>query len=102
MLPLRNQLDREVSALYGFVDSISASCAHLPQSVAFTESSARFFRYIEQLAVATKRHLARFPSANLEGAAEDEFHEIRGELSLFGGSGNSYTNSSSLQVTQTR
>ena len=80
MLPLRNQLDREVSALYGFVDLISASCARLPQSVAFTESSARFFRYIEQLAAATKNHLSKFPSSNLESVDEDEFHEIRGEL----------------------
>ena len=80
MLPLRDQLVREVSALYGFVDSVSVSCTEIPQSVAFTESSARFFRYVEQLATATKNHLAGFPPENLETASEDEFHEMRDEL----------------------
>ncbi len=80
MASLRNQLVREVSALYGFVDSVSASCTRIPQSVSFTESSARFFQYVKQLAVATKKHLAGFPSENLETATEDEFHETRGEV----------------------
>lgn len=80
MLPLRNQLVREVSALYGFVDSVTASCTRIPQSVAYTESSARFFQYIEQLTAATKRHLDGFPLEKMETAAEDEFHEIRDEL----------------------
>jgi hypothetical protein len=80
MQSLRNQLVREAAALYGFVDSISASCTHLPQSVAFTEASARFFRYIEQLADATKQHLAEFPPVSIQAAAADEFQETRGEL----------------------
>jgi hypothetical protein len=80
MLSLRSQLVREVSALYGFVDSVSASCTRVPQSVAFTESSARFFQYVEQLATATKKHLDSFPFDNLESAIEDDFHEIRDEL----------------------
>src|SRR6266849_4357688 len=80
MLSLRNQLVREVSALYGFVDSVSASCTRLPQSVAFTESSARFFQYVEQLALATKKHLVSFPSENPETATDDEFRESRDEL----------------------
>jgi len=71
---------REVSALYGFVDSVSASCTEIPQSVAFTESSARFFQCVEQLATATKNHLAAFPPEHLEIATEDEFHEMRDEL----------------------
>src|SRR6266849_4279755 len=80
MLPLRNQLVREASALYGFVDSVSAHCSHVPQSVAFTESSARFFQHIDQLAAATKRHLAAFPTGDVETASEDEFHQTRDEL----------------------
>ena len=80
MLSLRNQLVREASALYGFVDSVSAHCSRLPQSVAFTESSARFFQHIDQLAIATKRHLAAFPADNVETATEDEFHQTRDEL----------------------
>jgi len=80
MLSLRNQLVREVSALYGFVDSVSNSCTRLPQSVAFTESSARFFQYVEQLAVSTKKHLAGFPSENVESSTEEEFRHARNEL----------------------
>src|SRR5229473_6928652 len=80
MASLRNQLVREVSALYGFVDSVSASCTRIPQAVSFTESSARFFQYVKQLADATKRHLADFPPKNLETVTETEFHEARDEL----------------------
>jgi len=80
MLSLRNQLVREASALYGFVDSLSAQCSRVPQSVAFTESSARFFQHIDQLAAATKRHLAVFPADSVETASEDEFHQTRDEL----------------------
>jgi hypothetical protein len=80
MLSLRNQLVREASAVYGFVESVTAHCSRVPQSVAFTESSARFFRHIDQLAAATKRHLAAFPVDNVETATEDEFHQIRDEL----------------------
>jgi hypothetical protein len=80
MLPLRNQLVREASALYGFVDAVSAHCSRVPQSVAFTESSARFFRHIDQLATATKKHLDAFPADKVETATEDEFHQIRDEL----------------------
>jgi hypothetical protein len=80
MLSLRNQLVREASALYGFVDSVSAQCGRVPQSVAFTESSARFFQHIDQLAAATKRHLAVFPAKSVETATEDEFHQTRDEL----------------------
>src|SRR6266849_5499875 len=79
MLSLRNQLVREASALYGFVDSVSAHCSRVPQSVAFTESSARFFGHIDQLAAATKRHLDAFPTDDVETATEDEFHHIRDE-----------------------
>ncbi len=80
MLSLRNQLVREASALYGFVESLSAQCSRVPQSVAFTESSARFFQHIDQLAAATKRHLAAFPTDSVETATEDEFHQTRDEL----------------------
>jgi hypothetical protein len=80
MLSLRNQLVREASALYGFVDSVSAHCSRVPQSVAFTESSARFFQHIDQLAAATKTHLTAFPADNVETSTEDEFHQTRDEL----------------------
>lgn len=80
MLSLRGQLEREVSALYGFVDSISALCARVPQSLAFTEPSFKFFRHVGELAVATKTHLANFPVGSLESVSEDEFHESRDEL----------------------
>jgi hypothetical protein len=80
MFSLRNQLVREASALYGFVDSVSAHCSRVPQSVAFTESSARFFEHIDQLASATKRHLAAFPAHDVQAATEDEFHQTRDEL----------------------
>src|SRR4029077_10692916 len=71
---------REASALYGFVDSVSALCSRVPQSVAFTESSALFFRHIDQLAAATKRHLDAFPSEDVETATDEEFHQTRDEL----------------------
>jgi hypothetical protein len=80
MLSLRNQLVREASALYGFVDSVSAHCSRVPQSVAFTESSARFFRHIDQLAAATKKHLVAFPADDVDTASEDGFHQTRDEL----------------------
>jgi len=80
MLSLCNQLVREASALYGFVNSVSAHCSRVPQSVAFTESSARFFLHIDRLAEATKKHLAAFPEKDVEAVTEDEFHEIRDEL----------------------
>jgi hypothetical protein len=80
MLSLRSQLVREVSALYGFVDSISHNCCHVPQSVAFTEPSTRFFLYIKALADATKEHLAGFPTADVEASNEEVFHHTRDEL----------------------
>jgi hypothetical protein len=80
MLSLRNQLVREASALYGFVDSVSAHCNRIPQSVAFTASSARFFQHVDQLAAATKRHLSVFPAESVETTTEDEFHQTRDEL----------------------
>ncbi len=80
MVSLRNQLVREASALYGFVDSVSAHCSQVPQSLAFTESSTRFFDQIDQLATATKKHLASFPTNDVDTATEDEFHQTRDEL----------------------
>jgi hypothetical protein len=80
MLSIRDQLVREASALYGFVDSISAQCSRIPQSVAFTESSTRFFQHVDHLATATKEHLAVFPEDHIEAVTEEEFHETRAEL----------------------
>jgi hypothetical protein len=80
MVSLRSQLVREISALYGFVDSISALCVHVPQSVAFTEPSATFFSHVEKLATSTKKHLSAFPVGEAESASEEAFHEMRDEL----------------------
>ena len=80
MLALRSQLAREVSTLYGFVDSVSVHCCRVPQSVAFAEPSAKFFNHIQQLAAATKRHLAAFPTVDVDSVTEDAFHHTRNEL----------------------
>lgn len=80
MLSLRSQLAREAAALYGFVDSISALCCQIPQSVAFTEPSMRFFGHIDDLACATKKHLEHFPARDVDAGTEEDFHHTRDEL----------------------
>jgi hypothetical protein len=80
MLSIGDQLVREVSALYGFVDSTSILCSRVPQSVAFTEPSFKFFQHVGKLAAATKSHLSAFDIAKAESANEDDFHEMRDEL----------------------
>jgi len=76
--PLRDQLQREVASLYSFVESVSRACSPPPQAVSYSESSSRFFDYINHLAESTKKHLIGF-----EHHADDddeEFLEARTEL----------------------
>ena len=80
MLSIGDQLVREISALYGFVDSISVLCSRVPQSVAFTEPSFKFFQHVGKLAAASKSHLLSFDVGKAESANDDDFHEMRDEL----------------------
>jgi hypothetical protein len=79
MVSLADQLARERSALFGFVESISASCTQPPNTVAFTDPSERFFRYINQLATQTKLYLTVHPVAT--DSTDEDFQDSRQELS---------------------
>jgi len=75
----RDEIAREIAALYGFIESISNACFQPPRSAAYTDSSERFFSYITNLAEHTLRYLSRFP-VEIDGSDED-FQGSRHELS---------------------
>ncbi len=79
MAAIADQLARELSALYAFVDAVSLSCTRPPNTVAFTEPSELFLGYIEKLAAQTKRYLATNPVRT--DADDEDFLESRRELS---------------------
>jgi hypothetical protein len=75
---LRTHLQRDVASLYAFVESVSRSCNPAPQSVAFPESSSRFFDYVVSLAEGTKKHITGFERHAEDD--DDDFLEARTEL----------------------
>jgi hypothetical protein len=76
--PLRDHLQHEVASLYSFVESISRACNPTPQSVSYSESSNRFFDYVQQLADKTKIHITGFDSHADDD--DNDFLEARAEL----------------------
>lgn len=78
MKPLREQLQREAASLLTFVESVSHACVPPPQSVSYSESSTKFFEYIQHLAERTKQHIAGFD--RYADSEPDEFVEARAEL----------------------
>ena len=55
-------LQRDAAALFSFVDSIFLHCYQDSESAAYLEPSLRFFRFIRDLADATKAYLNAFPA----------------------------------------
>jgi hypothetical protein len=75
---LRAHLQHEVASLYAFVESVSRACIPAPQSVAFPESSTRFFEHVTLLAEGTKKHIIGFERHADD--TDDDFLEARTEL----------------------
>lgn len=55
-------LQRDASALFSFVDSVCAYCSGIYDSPAYLAPSLEFFKYIQELGVATKAYLNIFPA----------------------------------------
>ena len=72
-----DKVGQEISALSTFVDSVSLPCVRVSRSVAFTDSSEQFFRYIAGLAKRTQEYLA---TLRLESMSGDDFDNNRQQL----------------------
>jgi hypothetical protein len=77
---IREEVAREISALYGFIQSVSAACLQPPRSAAYTDFSERFFEYILRLSERSLEYLSSYP-VEVEGTDED-FQDSRRELSI--------------------
>lgn len=59
MSSLQDQVRQDAVSLQRFVSSVSDKCEHLNGAVTYPESSERFFKYVSQLAAATKSYVQR-------------------------------------------
>lgn len=59
MSSLQDQVRQDAASLHRFVSSVSDKCEHLNGAVTYPESSERFFKYVSQLATATKSYVQR-------------------------------------------
>jgi dCTP deaminase len=64
--------------LHRFVSSVSDKCEHLNGAVTYPESSERFFKYVSQLAEATKSYLQR--SVRASNKSPSQYLGLRDEI----------------------
>jgi hypothetical protein len=76
-MDFRDQIAHEISSLETFVDYVAAPCLRISRSVAFIDSSERFFQYIADLARSTFQHLRSLRLETMEG---DDFDANRQQL----------------------
>jgi hypothetical protein len=78
MSSLQDHVRQDAASLHRFVCSISDKCEHLSGAVTYPESSERFFRYVSQLAAATKSYVQRSVAASNKSAGE--YFGLRSEI----------------------
>jgi dCTP deaminase len=87
MSSLQNQVRQDAASLHRFVSSVSDKCEHLNGAVNYPESSERFFKYVSQLAAATKSYIQRSVGASNKSPGEhlglrDEIATLRSSWGL--------------------
>jgi dCTP deaminase len=78
MSNIEDQVHQDAASLHRFVCSISDKCERLSAAVGYPASSERFFRYICELATATKAYLQK--SLDVSGKTSKEYLDLRGEI----------------------